>query len=1028
MSQSSKRNAEAAFEGIDREEPHKPKKPRTKKTKATQQTATALPSEEHRSLKPERHSTARRKSQEPGTVQDSKDLSNNVVPNSSEAQATKVDEPATTTPKQHKRMRRSRIENKNESLEPSTPSKRQSKPVAPKAGENASISGESTQQKFVQVAQKDGLAVFSVPKESEQLALVATKKQKAQKQRTSQAVAESKGTIPGLNSSRWSLSPSKGGIFIDQDPLLTGDGEYLILPTHSQLRVYSTSTSLLIRSLQTGRGRSIISCALSLVDATKVYVAYTNDTFALWDWTTGQEMAQAETEKRLRRVLPLASNANKEIILALRHGEDKSSSVVAYTADHTDREFGLATTILQRSFSITSIVSYAEGNVLIASSAGKILIGYSQDVIGEGQQLTYTWRELSINGPVTAFDAQVRPQISKTERKVPIVDLVVGFHTGIIMLYQDLLYKLIGKEKKKNNEDVIPRKLHWHRTAVNTVKWSRDQQYIVSGGNETVLVIWQLDTNEKQFLPHLSTSILNLTISAKGSEYALRLGDNSVMVLSTADLLPSTNITGPAFCEDASSATSILLHPTIADRLLAAIPANAITKNQQRETHATLLQQFDIDSELQISRQALARNLTTVKNVAPTGQAVAEPNVDFIAISHDGKWLATVDSWKPLKADLASMYLDGDSPDSRGHSSETCLRIWGWSDDENVWELVTRINEPHRPGDRSVLGLVANQSKAEFATISSDSTIRTWSPKARHRNGVAVKTKTNEQLYTWSSSRSTDCGHEISHPNDRASSAVIVYSDDGSTIAASWSWSMSQTRLVHLIDATSGKISLSLPDLLSPREARLAFAGRHLLCLSDTFCVFDILTAQNVFTINLDSEALAQRHLATNKYDGTVAISISPTEKNKLSKLLLLSVTGQEVKPIWETSVPGIVQGLLASTTGTGYVVIDGKARISTLKSAAFQKQAALSSALQRAEPAQLSKSLDSIFGRGGQPLLAQDNREEVKADEANGLSSSSLDAVLKFVSSSHAPSPVELFERVVGAFGRRVIQKSVAA
>jgi len=884
-----------------------------------------------------------------------------------------------------------------------------------------SIPEESIQRKFVQAAQKDGLAVFSAPTGGVQDALVTIKKKEKQKRKQKNSSAMVTGTT--LNINHWSLAPSKGGIFIDQDPLLTDDGQYLILPVHSQVRVYSTKTSLLVRSSPINRS-SIVSCAFSTLDPTKVYIGYTNDTISLWDWTTNQVAAQADTQRRLRRIIPLTLHGEEEVILVLRQSEDKSSSAVAYLVDHTEQNFESARTVLERPLNIVNLESYAQGSVLIASSYGKLLIGYSQDVIEKGARMTYTWREVSIAGSVTSFDAQVRPYSLNSGRKVPVTDLAIGLSSGIIMLYQDLLYKLIGKEKKLNNEDIIPRKLHWHRTAVNTVKWSRDQRYIISGGNETVLVVWQLDTNQKQFLPHLSTSILNLTVSAKGSEYALRLGDNSVMILSTADLMPSTNITGPAFREDVSSATPMLLHPIIANRLLAAVPANALYKNQAREISSSLLQQFDIESDLQISRQALTRNTTTIKNVAPTGQSVTEPSVDFMAISHDGKWLATVDVWRPSKTDIESMYLDGESLESRGRSTETRLRIWGWSSDENIWELVTRINEPHRPGARSVLGLVANPSKAEFATIGSDSAIRVWSPKARHRNGVAVRNKSNEQLYTWSSSRSLDCAHELLHKDDQASSAALAYSDDGSTIAASWAWPTAPSRSVHLLDSLSGKVSLSLPDLLSSRDAKLAFVGRYLLCLSDTFCVFDTLMAHSVFTINLDQEFLGQRHLATNRYDGTAAISVSRTESHKPSKLLVLNISAQEVKPVLETSVPGFIQGLLASTTGTGYVVIDNKARISTLRSAGAQTQvSSLSSAItNRPESAQVSKSLEGIFGRPGRPSLVQGDvgQEALGPEEANAASSSSLDQVLKFISSSHVPSPTELFERVVGVFGRR--------
>ncbi|KAK2068193.1 hypothetical protein P8C59_002850 [Phyllachora maydis] len=39
--------------------------------------------------------------------------------------------------------------------------------------------------------------------------------------------------------------------------------------------------------------------------------------------------------------------------------------------------------------------------------------------------------------------------------------------------------------------------LHWHRTCVHSVKWSRDGNYLVSGGEESTLVLWQMDTGPK---------------------------------------------------------------------------------------------------------------------------------------------------------------------------------------------------------------------------------------------------------------------------------------------------------------------------------------------------------------------------------------------------------------------------------------------------------------------------------------------------------------------------------------------------
>src|SRR5438045_2357373 len=58
------------------------------------------------------------------------------------------------------------------------------------------------------------------------------------------------------------------------------------------------------------------------------------------------------------------------------------------------------------------------------------------------------------------------------------------------------------------------------------------------------MVLWQLDTGRQQYLPNLSATIQNIVVSPSGVSYAVHLGDNSTMVLSTADLKPTANISG----------------------------------------------------------------------------------------------------------------------------------------------------------------------------------------------------------------------------------------------------------------------------------------------------------------------------------------------------------------------------------------------------------------------------------------------------------------------------------------------------
>ncbi|KIV97075.1 hypothetical protein PV10_00870 [Exophiala mesophila] len=875
-------------------------------------------------------------------------------------------------------------------------------------GDIVSHEPNPTQQKFVQATQADGLAAFATTPQKNQLTTVShPKKTKQGRPRPVRAAV----------GGSWALSPAQGGIFIDQDPLISTDGNLLILPTASEVQIYSTKTSLLVRRLQSHA--EITSCALSAVDPNKLYVGHRSGFISVWDCESGRQLGQYQAKIGIGQLAALSHSAHQETILVLHeHDNSKTRLLVAYTVDQNNHKIKMTGTLLTKSNPVSGFQCLAAGSLIIVSSQSKLLLGYSQDVGKENAGLEYTWREISLGSNITSFDGQVNPGKSRTMRKIPSLDVVLGMESGVMLQYEDLLFKLIGKEKNNSSDSIMSRKLHWHRTAVNTVKWSRDKNYLISGGAETVLVVWQLDTNQKQFLPHLSTSILNLSVSAKGSEYVLRLADNSVMVLSTGDLLPSANISGLALAQDDLRVQPMLLHPHDAHRLLAVVPANALAKGTTQEISATLLQIYDLEANTQISRQALTRNLTTTKNAAPDGELISEPNVNHISISHDGQWLATVDEWEPLASGVEPMYLDSDRADIRGRSTETCLRIWGWNKEDGTWELVTRVDQPHRPGHQCVLGLAANPSKLEFATIGSDATVRLWTPKARHRNGLAVKNKANEQLYTWSSSRSVEVSHESRDGNEIADFAGLAYSEDGSTLAASWSWATSTTRFVHLIDPATGRICMSQPELASTGDAKFVFAGRHLLCLSDVLTVFDTLTAQTLTTIVLDSEYYGQRNLTRNRSDGTVAVSISHAgDESRSSKLVIFRVDGQGVNPVFEKRFDGLIQGLLSSPARPGYTIIDERSRFTQLRSAARHDHQKL---LPIGNPAadQVTKGLDSLLGKP-MATAAQGGSKDLLL-EANDGSSTALDTVLRFVSSAHVPSPAELFQRVVGAVTSR--------
>lgn len=79
--------------------------------------------------------------------------------------------------------------------------------------------------------------------------------------------------------------------------------------------------------------------------------------------------------------------------------------------------------------------------------------------------------------------------------------------------------------------------LHWHAHAVSGLTFTPNGAYLLSGGEESVMVIWQLHTGKKEFVPRVGAPILNIAVSrARQEEYLLGLSDASFVFVNSASL------------------------------------------------------------------------------------------------------------------------------------------------------------------------------------------------------------------------------------------------------------------------------------------------------------------------------------------------------------------------------------------------------------------------------------------------------------------------------------------------------------
>jgi NET1-associated nuclear protein 1 (U3 small nucleolar RNA-associated protein 17) len=89
--------------------------------------------------------------------------------------------------------------------------------------------------------------------------------------------------------------------------------------------------------------------------------------------------------------------------------------------------------------------------------------------------------------------------------------------------------------------------LHWHAHAVSALTFTPNGSYLLSGGEESVLVIWQIHSGKKEFVPRVGAPIDSMAVSRtqNGEEdYLLRLADASLVFISSAKLKISRSYSG----------------------------------------------------------------------------------------------------------------------------------------------------------------------------------------------------------------------------------------------------------------------------------------------------------------------------------------------------------------------------------------------------------------------------------------------------------------------------------------------------
>ncbi len=830
---------------------------------------------------------------------------------------------------------------------------------------------------------------------------------------------------------------------------------YLLIAYDSAINVYATSTSLLVRRLRMSKADRVTAFALSPSKMNHIFVSTNTGSIEKWDWVEGCRLEYWHISTPIYHLATSSSRPketpNDLVYTVDRKGESQWLLTVHRLLGGDEASKTDLGTLIKYAEPLTSVKVLDNGRIIVLTSGSRLVVGTSDKPnLGSLKNITYVWRDVKCPEWITTMDVQIRPH-ERAGKKAEgpnlgcygALDVAIGTLRGQIIIYDDFLKSLISKESNTKTETrraISSQRIHWHRNAVLALKWSKDGRinitwhlqmtdsgagnYIISGGLESVLVLWQLETGKKQVLPHLSTSIESIVVSPSGSSYSVRLADNSNMILSTLELKPTFNVAGiqvpalrksgislpfiptvnapsPEFLPKENLKYPAILNPAISERLLVAVPSSTASRiNAGAHAGACYLQSFDLNSGQQTSKQSLTRTKATTLNMGPEANMIEEPNVAHMQISNDGQWLATIDEWMPPRRDISLMAFDSEKElEEQSRRRETYLKFWLWNDVVSTWELVSRIDNPHsslsniKYDANMVLDLQSDPAHVGFATIGNDSIVKFWSPSIRRRHGKEVRDKTGRALSNWSYNYTVFLESLLATSASGQHGAKLAYSRDGSVLAAGYSLSMPS--MIHLIDSSSGRVRRTLTGLHSGPLLGMGIIDRYLIILSDELRIWDMVTEQHSFGFALPSCGLtipnlaAGSHLATHFREETFAISIpqirSKSSPSGKSKSQIFIFNPKSPVPLFSTSTANTITAILPATGRKGYYVLDSAAEIKLLSPAlhvptTLPEDTPLSIFGEPKAPT----GLENIYGSGTRAALRESSDEEEGNDEAS--------------------------------------------
>ncbi|NXN99488.1 WDR75 protein, partial [Rhinopomastus cyanomelas] len=497
--------------------------------------------------------------------------------------------------------------------------------------------------------------------------------------------------------------------------VFTADSKYLFCASGDFVKMYSLATEETLRVMG-GHADLVTGLQLNPHNHMQLYSSSLDGSIKLWDFMDGIPIKTFTVGSKLLALYVVSSCEDSVFVIIPKSGGRDTFQLVQVKltrAAGQDLEAKELSVVLDGVDASPKCTAFGREAEYVAS-------------VREVNLQVYFFKRKQLNRfSISAVRTKSRNNLFTCVACHPKEDCIATGHAdGRIRLWRNFCHK---KEYTYST-------LHWHHDAVLDLAFSVEGMSLLSGGLESVLVLWHNESDcRKDFLPRLGSAIEHISVSSDGALCCTLHSDNRITIVNS-NLRFSKSIQG--LIKSTVVKTGLVVDPRTKALVLNGEPGH--------------LQFYCLQSDQQLF------SLDIVQRQYIHQAGLNQTDLVKVAFSAQGKWLATVEEREEAT------------------DPELQLKLWFFDEETQSFKLNTSIAMPH---EDSITGVCfrdtdeLDDDSLILVTAGRDRVFKVWvmeedtDPEAR-------------QKVSWS------CDFVGSYHNYQATNCC--FSEDGSLLAVSF--------------------------------------------------------------------------------------------------------------------------------------------------------------------------------------------------------------------------------------------------